>query len=447
LSNLTVSGNSASNIGGGIDILTSVVTIANITVANNTAVELGGGLYMSLDANVTLANSIVANSSQADCSDPEGIQVNVNNWFSDISCDGIAQGDPKLGPLTNNGGASFTHALLDGSGAIDTGDNQFCTDAPVSGKDQRGQPRPGDTNANCDIGAFEKQSTSIVIPPTEPPTTEPPVIPPTNPTDLAIATGSANFSHQLKTVDFPDPSIFGVKPLVIVGPPTTRGLQPGNVRINQVTQDGFRIQMKEYDYLFARGEGAHAIESADYLAIEPGIYTLDDGTIIEAGSFTINGTGQWLTQQLSANFPDKPTIIATLQTTNGASSVMIRLNKVTSSSFEAALYEEEKLQNSGHLGEKAAFIAIYHPDAIGAISANDADTTFALSTLQLNLGSQLVEGTATKIRLEEEQSADVETKHFGTENVDVLVVGDGVFAQITTKTGNDTTDLRKRSSN
>ncbi len=66
--------------------------------------------------------------------------------------------DPKLAPLGDNGGPTFTHALLIGSPAIDKG-----KDLSGTGKDQRGLTRPNDdpsiTNAaggdGSDIGAFE----------------------------------------------------------------------------------------------------------------------------------------------------------------------------------------------------------------------------------------------------------------------------------------------------
>ena len=56
--------------------------------------------------------------------------------------------DPKLGPLTNNGGPTLTMALLPGSPAIDAGNTSL---APAT--DQRGFPRPAGLAA--DIGAFE----------------------------------------------------------------------------------------------------------------------------------------------------------------------------------------------------------------------------------------------------------------------------------------------------
>jgi hypothetical protein len=62
--------------------------------------------------------------------------------------------DPKLGALRNNGGATFTHALLPGSPAIDRGAH-----AGAPRADQRGvrRPRDGDGNGSpaVDIGAFE----------------------------------------------------------------------------------------------------------------------------------------------------------------------------------------------------------------------------------------------------------------------------------------------------
>jgi hypothetical protein len=60
-----------------------------------------------------------------------------------------------LGPLTNNGGPTLTHALLPNSPALDAGNP-----SPPGGgggaceaADQRGQPRG--THGRCDIGAFE----------------------------------------------------------------------------------------------------------------------------------------------------------------------------------------------------------------------------------------------------------------------------------------------------
>ena len=61
--------------------------------------------------------------------------------------------DPMLGPLQDNGGPTWTHALLPGSPAI----NQIPKAACEVETDQRGEPRPETGGTMCDVGAFEVQ--------------------------------------------------------------------------------------------------------------------------------------------------------------------------------------------------------------------------------------------------------------------------------------------------
>jgi hypothetical protein len=58
--------------------------------------------------------------------------------------------DPKLGPLADNGGRTRTHALQQGSPAIDAASTPDC---PTT--DQRGVLRPQE--AACDIGSYERK--------------------------------------------------------------------------------------------------------------------------------------------------------------------------------------------------------------------------------------------------------------------------------------------------
>ena len=62
--------------------------------------------------------------------------------------------DPLLGPLQDNGGPTFTHALLPGSPAIDAGDPNFI---PPPFNDQRDCPFDRVFNGRIDIGSFETQ--------------------------------------------------------------------------------------------------------------------------------------------------------------------------------------------------------------------------------------------------------------------------------------------------
>ncbi len=77
--------------------------------------------------------------------------------------DALIGAAPNLGPLQDNGGPTWTQALLPGSPAIDAGNPAACADnlGATLHADQRGYPRPanGAGTTRCDIGAFELQRT------------------------------------------------------------------------------------------------------------------------------------------------------------------------------------------------------------------------------------------------------------------------------------------------
>jgi len=76
-----------------------------------------------------------------------------------------------LGPLQDNDGPTFTHALLPGSPAIDSGDPNF---TPPPDYDQRGLGFPRIVNDRIDKGSFEVQSGGMPTPtPTATPTATP----------------------------------------------------------------------------------------------------------------------------------------------------------------------------------------------------------------------------------------------------------------------------------
>ena len=232
--NSTISNNnSETGIGGGICDLGNYLFLINSTVSTNTALTEGGGIYTSGGLkgayNVTITlnnareggglfkesiaqgggppfddprfftaqifNTIVANNTAltgADCIGP--YQTGGNNLIGQIgpndNCTNFVDGangdqvgtdtapiDPLLGPLTDNGGPTDTHALLLSSTAIDRGNPDGCEALDVAAfnpdnfddpltfftltEDQRGLIRPVailDPNVPvCDIGAFEFQ--------------------------------------------------------------------------------------------------------------------------------------------------------------------------------------------------------------------------------------------------------------------------------------------------
>jgi hypothetical protein len=170
----TFSANSTSaGLGGGIYSLTAeLVNITNSTFSENFGGLAGGGLLVNGPANilnttffgntpdgvsssgpvpVTMKNTILAGNSPANCSG--SITSLGYNLDDGESCALSGPGDqssidPQLGPLADNGGPTWTHALLPDSPAINAGTNEGC---PSS--DQRGVIRP--LLGTCDTGAYE----------------------------------------------------------------------------------------------------------------------------------------------------------------------------------------------------------------------------------------------------------------------------------------------------
>jgi CSLREA domain-containing protein len=160
LTNSTVSGNNVTFNGGGIYNNGGTMTLINSTVSKNTAEGGGGGLNNGGTA--ILRNTIVAGNTAGTNPDAGGTySTEGKNLIGDTSGfvftgSGVLSGNPRLGPLQDNGGPTDTHALLSGSQAIDRGSSTGCPST-----DQRGvsRPRDGDGNgkASCDIGSYEKK--------------------------------------------------------------------------------------------------------------------------------------------------------------------------------------------------------------------------------------------------------------------------------------------------
>jgi CSLREA domain-containing protein len=177
MSNTTLSNNSSTVTGGGLDNNTNA-TLNNVTFSGNTSPGGGGMFNDGADVyliNVTFANNgtaiqnagtirvlntIIAYSTEGNNCLGTGTYFSLgHNLDSGATCNldtptDLQNTNPLLDSLGDNQGPTPTHALLDGSPAIDAGDNLDC-----SATDQRGAYRPADGNEDtiktCDIGAFE----------------------------------------------------------------------------------------------------------------------------------------------------------------------------------------------------------------------------------------------------------------------------------------------------
>jgi len=128
------------------------VVVMSTTVARNSE----AAIVTPLASQVTLSNSLV----EGACVIEGDLVSGGDNIESPGDTCGfvnhsVAAEDLALGPLQDNGGPTETHALRDGSVAIDQIPAVDCVDAdgePLT-TDQRGEPR----DSMCDVGAFEVQ--------------------------------------------------------------------------------------------------------------------------------------------------------------------------------------------------------------------------------------------------------------------------------------------------
>ena len=184
LTNTTISGNSASSGGGIFSTGSSIFIINNATISENTSTT-GGGIFLSSTNNdTTIDNSIIAGNTSSSLgneiravSSSTTSNVMVTNSilgdnsqtpseaFSVFSPDAtsnfiatLSGNNPTglrniIAPLSDNGGDTLTHNLVNNSPAIDAGDSINC---PAT--DQRGENR----DDNCNIGAVEFDSNADI---------------------------------------------------------------------------------------------------------------------------------------------------------------------------------------------------------------------------------------------------------------------------------------------
>jgi hypothetical protein len=170
----------------------AILTINNSTLSSNSF----AGIFSDGTATITITNSTLSDNAVATISilagtlsigntilkaAASGINLNIGKPATvtslgyNVSSDdagGFLAGpgdqintEPMLGPLQNNGGPTFTHALLPGSPAIDAADPNF-TPPPLY--DQRGPDFWRVRNGRIDVGAFEVQAGATPTPTASP---------------------------------------------------------------------------------------------------------------------------------------------------------------------------------------------------------------------------------------------------------------------------------------
>ncbi len=277
VANSTISGNDGDGINGGIDQLRGKLNVTNSTIV--------GGVALSLTS-ATVKSSILSQASGAFTSggfnfissfDPMGTGF-TNGVNNDQVGTPSAPLNPKLDPTgpKDNGGPTWTIALLSGSPAIDKGTAAGLTGALTT--DQRGtgftrtfdDPEVSNAGDATDIGAFEFNPAAPTPTPTPTPTATPTATPSATPTPTVTPTPTPT------TTPTPTPSPTPTPPAPTfqfdaAAYPVTEGVTSINVRVLRngptgtpaavdiTSEDGTAKQKGDYTLvvdhlLFAPGE-------------------------------------------------------------------------------------------------------------------------------------------------------------------------------------------------
>ncbi|MBT8361814.1 MAG: PKD domain-containing protein, partial [Deltaproteobacteria bacterium] len=221
-------------------------------------------------------------------------------------------------------------------------------------------------------------------------------------------------------------------PVVIVGPPSFSDSDPATVRVRNVTANGFEIRIQKWDYL----KNDHGNETVSFIAIEKGVYTLESGAKIEAGSF--EGSVDYQTIALQQSYELTPVILSQVMTESEADAVTGRIRNVSQGSYEYKLQEQESTSKS-HQAEMVAYIAwepgigdlgdfqyevgvtgkkVTHKGYTFTFQTNLSDVPLFLADMQTQTGGDTavlrmldISKRSARLKVEEEKSKDKEVRH------------------------------------
>jgi hypothetical protein len=261
-------------------------------------------------------------------------------------------------------------------------------------------------------------------PPAPVPDTEP------EPSSLKVEVGEVLLDNNWEHVEL-DQSF--TDPVLVAKPMSLNGGAPAVVRVSNLDSRGFDVQVQEWDY----ENGRHQQESLSYLVMERGSYKLADGTRIEAGRFETDKT-DFRSVKFKQSFRKTPVVIAAVSTFNGSETVSGRIQNVTTSGFQYRLQEQEANVQS-HITETISFMASEPSsgtvDGIEFVAGKTPnvvrnkfyyllfaqpfkDTPHFLSDMQTQDGGDTanvrwknLDFLGVDVQIDEEQSADTETKH------------------------------------
>lgn len=234
-------------------------------------------------------------------------------------------------------------------------------------------------------------------------------------------------------------------PSVVVGPPSFNDTAPANIRVRNVTSDGFEFQLDEWDYL----DGVHGTETVSWIAVESGTHTVNGLTVVAgvgtaAAASSSIGFGQ--------TFDAAPVVFAQVTSVNDSGSVTDRLDAITQTGFNVELHSQETDYGT-HGTESLSWIAfeagggagsgllvgktpnqvnqtLFNLDFEGAFEEDqfafiaDMQTENGRDTASLRLTA--LNQSSASFFVEEETSQDAETNHIN-EEIGFIALNEGLL--------------------
>jgi hypothetical protein len=220
-------------------------------------------------------------------------------------------------------------------------------------------------------------------------------------------------------------------PVVILGSPTDHDPAVVVATVDQVTGSSFDLRLRG-----ASGSGISRQEEIAYLALEPGIHVMQDGSIWEAGVFEMDQDGSWMAQTFTAPFPGTPALFLTIQNGSDDPLSAARARGVSAGGFEAALFGWSSAV--GGAGHQVGYLAIHSGEGSGVIQVGETLLPYLLQDATVDQRKTQVLSWTLRLQRPSASPARQGRSLAGRRNVrpslhaeslSVLALGNHVFAQ------------------
>ena len=259
----------------------------------------------------------------------------------------------------------------------------------------------------------------------------------TSPLTVSLEHGTVWAGSDWTTVNLT--GYFVEAPVVVAGPATSLGWQPGVVRIRNVTSTSFQIKLQEWDYL----DGVHCAERMPWIAVHPATWDLGGGKKLSAGRFVTNKTNVYSPKWVAfpEAFSGTPVVLTQVQTLNGSDAVTDRICGVYLGGMHFSMQEQES-KSDGHCNETVGYVAV--SEGATSLFGEPCDVKRTGAVVTHNPYTLTGSQGLCSVRVREEQSKDAETLHWAGEKVGFISLAGQppLVADVQTCNGKDPCELR-----